>query len=121
MSQHLTLPEGHEVEFEYYRTRAWISSTPKQEGEHDPSGKDVARYNYVEAEIPYELHVKGVSNWQPGSNGGEVICYIYNQCNVVVSCGHSTCHWKDNFNPRIGRAISFGRALKRMQGQDKCT
>lgn len=47
--------------------------------------------------------------------GGETICFILNQENVVVANGTAKCSPEDNYNKATGRNIALGRALKSME------
>lgn len=63
--------------------------------------------NYVIA--PYSRTLK---QFYPESNGGETECHLVLQDNSEI-IGIAECSLKDNFNYKIGRAISYGRAMKK--------
>lgn len=46
--------------------------------------------------------------------GGVTVCNIVNEAGESVAGGVAKCCDRDNFNKRIGRDISLGRALKNL-------
>lgn len=52
----------------------------------------------------------------PSQHGGMTVCYIVDPItDTVIADGIATCSWRDTFNRKIGRDISFGRAWERLQ------
>lgn len=115
MSQGYKLPEGHTIGFEYYRPKvnpiAQGLYLPFTKGGRVPSGLLVAQ-EYRRLGWGYPRYQKGISDWEPGSNGGLVCCFIRNGNGELIAGGEAWCHPRDVFNYRIGRDISRGRALK---------
>lgn len=63
----------------------------------------------VEIIRPY---TRGQTAWQPTCKGGRTECHlIVNEQLEII--GVANCSLKDNFNYRLGRAIAFGRAMKK--------
>lgn len=50
--------------------------------------------------------------------GGTTICYLEDEENNVLSRGYATCSKTEQYNKRIGRLISQGRALKSYEAGD---
>lgn len=48
--------------------------------------------------------------------GGTTIAQVYDG-DLLLTTGYADCHESDNFNKRIGRDISRGRALKELAEQ----
>jgi hypothetical protein len=48
----------------------------------------------------------------PSPRGGRTYCYLEDESNVPVVTGVAYCSKEDQYNKKIGRAISLGRALK---------
>jgi hypothetical protein len=57
-------------------------------------------------------YIKGHTAWLPATRGGQTICMILDENDNLVVEGEAACSLSDNFNYRIGREISTGRALK---------
>jgi len=52
----------------------------------------------------------------PSLHGGKTECYIIDPVTGgVIADGIALCSWRDNFCRKIGRDISFGRAVKRLE------
>jgi hypothetical protein len=72
-----------------------------------------------------EASEKHPGDWSPAERGGETICYIYPEgketdtrmMEDLLSCGAAKCSLKDAFSYRLGRQISYGRAMKDLQGR----
>lgn len=47
--------------------------------------------------------------------GGMTICYVCNEGGDVLETAYSQCHPNDNFNKKLGRLISSGRAIKKLE------
>lgn len=58
---------------------------------------------------------KGFDSPPMASKGGTTICYIENEDNQVVVSGMAVCSKEDQYNKKIGRAISLGRAMKELE------
>lgn len=57
-------------------------------------------------------YTRGEMKWQPTCKGGLTECHLIltNSQDIV---GIAECSLKDNFNYRLGRAIAYGRAMKK--------
>ena len=55
---------------------------------------------------------------KPLPRGGVTTCRLVTEDGAVVSEAVARCSRRDNFNKRLGRSISLGRALDRLQGSD---
>lgn len=49
---------------------------------------------------------------RPKSCGGNTYCYLENDGNVALASGVANCNVNEQYNKKIGRDISLGRALK---------
>lgn len=70
-------------------------------------------YRYQELPVLLDLRYynRRKSEWQPSTKGGKTECHLVleDDTEIVVD---AECSLKDNFCYRIGRLISFGRAMK---------
>lgn len=98
------IPEGHTAEFEHMRLRTGWNHYVATDGKIDPDARP-GMSDYVRPQDGYSVE----------SKGGVTMCKIKDAEGNVVSMGESRCHTNDNFNKRIGRDISLGRALKRLR------
>ncbi len=70
-------------------------------------------------------HIRSYESVHPGkfdqakrisSRGGTCIAEVYDG-DLLLTTGYADCHESDNYNKRIGRDISRGRALKKLARQ----
>jgi hypothetical protein len=70
-------------------------------------------------------HIRAYESVHPGrfdqakrisSRGGTTIAELYDG-DLLLTTGYADCHESDNYNKRIGRDISRGRALKQLADQ----
>jgi hypothetical protein len=78
----------------------------------------------MQPEIPEGLHarfehVRIESEGRVLSRGGVTFCHIENEDNAEVAIGVASCNVKDQFNKKIGRDISLGRALKQLEAHKR--
>ncbi len=50
----------------------------------------------------------------PEAKGGSTVAHVYDAEGTLVAEGTAIVHPNDNYNKRIGRAVSLGRALKQL-------
>lgn len=51
--------------------------------------------------------------------GGTTRCWIENKENIAIVVGYATCSDTEQYNKKIGRAISLGRALKNLEEHNR--
>lgn len=74
-----------------------------------PTGDDQMLGNFT---VRYRHHrLYDTNNLILGARGGSTICELLFDGQIVAT-GVARCHPRDNYNKKIGRAISFGRAMK---------
>ena len=57
-----------------------------------------------------------LSNWMPDERGGKTVCFILSENRKdILAYGYADCSLKDAFNYRLGRQISYGRAMKDLE------
>lgn len=60
-----------------------------------------------------EPYCRGHTSWEPAARGGKTVCVVLQNGEPVCSAA-AYCSLEDSFCYRIGRAISAGRALKKL-------
>lgn len=51
--------------------------------------------------------------------GGYTVCRFWNtETDQLIAAGYGFCSKRDTFNKRLGRTISFGRALNQFEGME---
>ena len=73
--------------------------------------RDYAGFSHIIANR-FDAQQMGLDHTHLIQRGGETLCQILGKDGSVLSEGIAVCSEKDNFSKRIGRAISFGRAMK---------
>ena len=83
-----------------------------------PDGLTVRFTHERMAVVNYLGQTKPMTYWQARENeaelhprGGRTIARLFNEHDELVAQGVACCGKRDNFNKRLGRCISLGRAL----------
>lgn len=106
----LTLPPGTEVRYTHLRyPRDFID----QGFEFNPPPYDHTPGNVEIRLFPTDQLAK--QGREPHPCGGKTIARILREDGTVLAEGEARCCPRDSFNRKVGRQISLGRALKKVQ------